>query len=106
MSNVGEWISDVEGAWGPYSKPGEYKPCQDPIVEAVRDKLKERSEFGIKKYNSTLDADNKSNFLNHIQQELMDACNYIEKEMKLTKYLVSQFPNDAELGAEIRKIYG
>jgi len=80
--------------------------CQDPIVEAVREKLKQRSDVGIKKYGTTLEQNNKDNYLNHIQQELMDACNYLEKEMTVMKRLIEQFPNDDDLGKKIREIYG
>jgi hypothetical protein len=51
----------------------------DPIVEAVREKLKQRSSIGIKKYGTTLAENNTDNFLNHLQEELMDAILYIEK---------------------------
>ncbi len=81
---------------------------QDKIVENVRQKLLERSQVGIKKYNTTLDENNHDNYLNHLQQELMDAANYIEKllvqKTNITD-LVKMYPNDQELGEVIRKIY-
>lgn len=52
----------------------------DPIVDAVCAKLKSRSAVGIKKYGTTL-ADNPATVkekLVHIQEELMDAANYVE----------------------------
>lgn len=80
----------------------------DNIVENVRQKLLERSQVGIKKYNTTLDENNHDNYLNHLQQELMDAANYIEKllvqKTNITD-LVKKYPNDQELGEVIRKIY-
>jgi hypothetical protein len=51
----------------------------DPIVEAVREKLKQRSSIGIKKYGTTLANNNTDDFLNHLQEELMDGILYIEK---------------------------
>jgi hypothetical protein len=51
----------------------------DPIVEAVREKLKQRSSIGIKKYGTTLADNNTDDFLNHLQEELMDSILYIEK---------------------------
>lgn len=54
---------------------------QDKIVVNVIEKYKERSAVGIKKYNTTLE-ENKDDigvFLNHLQEELMDATLYIEK---------------------------
>ena len=51
----------------------------DPIVKQVTDKFKSRSEVGIKKYGTTLQENNTDDFLNHLQEELMDAILYIEK---------------------------
>lgn len=53
----------------------------DKIVEDVIDKYKQRSEKGIQKYNTTLqdNPDGFYAFLNHLQDELMDATLYIEK---------------------------
>jgi hypothetical protein len=51
----------------------------DPIVKKVTDKFKSRSEVGIKKYGTTLQDNNTDDFLNHLQEELMDAILYIEK---------------------------
>ena len=54
---------------------------QDQIVQQVIKKLDERSNVGYKKYGVTLHDDEPSlhKWLNHIQEELLDACNYIEK---------------------------
>lgn len=60
---------------------------RDPIVEAVRRKLLDRSQVGVAKYGTTL-ADSKEDVLaklNHLQEELMDACNYVEWVMKEMK---------------------
>ena len=54
---------------------------RDPVVERVVDKFVGRSDVGYKKYGVTLHDDEPSlhKWLNHIQEELLDACNYIEK---------------------------
>ena len=54
---------------------------QDPIVLKVLAKYYERSQTGIEKYGRTLDRDdlNLIDWLNHLQEELMDATLYIEK---------------------------
>lgn len=53
----------------------------DKIVEQVIERFSERSKRGIEKYGTTLDQ-NKAPFvewLNHLQEELMDAILYIER---------------------------
>jgi methylaspartate ammonia-lyase len=54
---------------------------EDPIVLKVLSKYYERSQLGIQKYGRTLDRDDLSltDWLNHLQEELMDATLYIEK---------------------------
>jgi len=54
---------------------------RDKIIERVINKIKSRSDIGYKKYGVTLKDDHQSldTWLNHIQEELMDAVNYIEK---------------------------
>lgn len=54
---------------------------EDPIVLKVLAKYYERSQTGIEKYGRTLDRDdlNLIDWLNHLQEELMDATLYIEK---------------------------
>ena len=54
---------------------------EDPIVKQVIDKFSTRSSVGIQKYGTTLD-ENKATlieWLNHLQEELMDATLYIQK---------------------------
>jgi hypothetical protein len=51
----------------------------DKIVQSVIDKYVKRSETGVKKYGTTLEQNNTDDFLNHLQEELMDAVLYIEK---------------------------
>ena len=61
---------------------------RDPVVERVVDKFVSRSDVGFEKYGITLDDDPSKLFewLNHIQEELMDAVLYIQKtKERLTK---------------------
>ena len=54
---------------------------RDPVVHRVVDKFVSRSDVGYAKYGVTLDED-KSNILqwiNHLQEELMDAVLYLQK---------------------------
>ena len=81
----------------------------DTITKSVIEDLKSRSERGIKKYNTTLDQNNKDDFMNHLYEELLDAAQYIKKEQSFTptiQKLIFETPNNQELGALIRKIYG
>lgn len=61
--------------------------CKDAIVEQVRAKLLERSDRGIQKYGVTVaDAPlTRLQTLIHLQEELLDAANYIEKLMELER---------------------
>jgi hypothetical protein len=80
---------------------------RDQIVEEVIDKYLERSQIGITKYGTTLETNNKDNFLKHLQEELMDATLYLQKLMSLDKELtklVKDHPNDTELGMKIRNL--
>lgn len=54
---------------------------RDPVVERVVDKFISRSDVGFKKYGVTMDKDtlSKKEWLNHLQEELMDAILYIQK---------------------------
>jgi hypothetical protein len=54
---------------------------RDPIIEKVVDQLVSRSDVGLKKYGVTLDGDTGdiTTWLQHLQEELLDAANYIEK---------------------------
>ena len=58
---------------------------RDKIVAQVVEKFKSRSDVGFKKYNITLNDDPQDllAWLNHLQEELMDAVNYIEKAMQV-----------------------
>ena len=54
---------------------------RDVIIDRVIEKIKSRSDVGFKKYGVTLKDDDQplDVWLTHIQEELMDAVNYIEK---------------------------
>ena len=51
----------------------------DPIVEAVKKQFDERSKLGQQKYGTTLENNNKDDYLQHLKEELMDAILYITK---------------------------
>lgn len=53
--------------------------CKDPIVQTNIDMLRERSNIGVKKYGTTLEQNNTDDFNVHLLQELLDACNYLQK---------------------------
>tara|TARA_R110002073_G_scaffold142403_1_gene294270 strand:+ start:8185 stop:8541 length:357 start_codon:yes stop_codon:yes gene_type:complete len=54
---------------------------KDPVIKKVVKKIVGRSKVGLKKYGVSLRADptNLDGWLNHLQEELMDAVNYIER---------------------------
>jgi len=79
----------------------------DQIVLEVIEKYAQRSEVGQAKYGTTLETNNKDNYLKHLQEELMDATLYLQKLMSLDRgitKLVRDHPNDAELGYKIRNL--
>lgn len=53
----------------------------DPIVEAVREKLKQRSQAGFLKYGTTLARGDlsRTRWLLHAQEEALDLANYLER---------------------------
>lgn len=74
---------------------------RDPIILNVVNKLVSRSDVGFKKYGVTLaDDDGDINvWLTHLQEELMDAVNYIEKlkdvlTNELTEKMLEQYKNE------------
>ena len=60
---------------------------RDIIIDRVIQKIKSRSDVGFKKYGVTLKDDDQplDAWLTHIQEELMDAVNYIEKAKDVLK---------------------
>lgn len=69
-------IMNAKSGINPYS---EIK--QDKYVQAVKKKFEERSQTGIRKYNTTLEREdlNLVDWLTHLQEELMDATLYVER---------------------------
>ena len=81
---------------------------KDAITWYVIKDLLSRAERGVEKYNTTLEENNADDFLNHLYEELLDAAQYIKKEIYIRKNLqqmIAQYNNDTELGAEIRRTY-
>jgi len=54
---------------------------KDSYVQLVKAKFEERSQRGIEKYNTTLEREDLDlqAWLNHLQEELMDATLYVER---------------------------
>ena len=54
---------------------------RDPVVERVVDKFVGRSDVGFEKYGVTLEDDSSDMlaWLNHLQEEMMDAVLYLQK---------------------------
>ena len=54
---------------------------RDKIIQQVVDKFQQRSDVGYKKYGVTLhdDEPNMHKWINHLQEELMDAVLYLQK---------------------------
>ena len=59
---------------------------EDSIVKSVIESFKQRSELGILKYGKTLDRNDLTflQWIQHTQEELMDAILYLEKLKKLS----------------------
>ena len=80
----------------------------DSVTLSVINDLHSRSKRGIEKYNTTLQENNKDNFVNHLYEELLDAAQYCKKllmQQQEIQDLVKQNPNDVELGKLIRQKY-
>jgi hypothetical protein len=60
---------------------------EDSIVKSVIESFKQRSELGILKYGKTLDRNDLTflQWIQHTQEELMDAILYLEKLKKLSQ---------------------
>jgi hypothetical protein len=59
---------------------------EDSIVKSVIESFKQRSEIGILKYGKTLDRNDLTflQWIQHAQEELMDAILYLEKLKELS----------------------
>lgn len=71
----------VNSQWAMNSTIPIENTSRDLIVQEVKDLYDARSEVGINKYNTTLEdsLDGLETFLEHLQEELMDATLYIQK---------------------------
>ena len=84
------------------------KFMKDKITESVIEDLKSRSARGIQKYRTTLDQNNNDDFMRHLYEELLDAAQYVKKEMSIIpelQQMIDENPNDMLLGEAIRKKY-
>jgi hypothetical protein len=65
---------------------------RDPVVERVVDKFVDRSDVGFKKYGVTLEDDTSDMlaWLNHLQEEMMDAVLYLQKAKETYEATSSQ----------------
>jgi hypothetical protein len=75
------------------------RDIKDKYVQAVKEKFEERSQTGIRKYNTTLEREDLSflDWLEHLQQELMDATLYVER-LK-TSYAEKNLPGRSQEGS-------
>ena len=72
---------------------------RDKVIERVINKIKARSDVGYKKYGVTLHDDEQTleTWLTHIQEELMDAVNYIEKARSVLREEIEEcYVRDAQ----------
>ena len=79
-----KWVDMQNGNDDRWTMDSTYKNNQikkDPILQRVISIMELRSKVGIEKYGTTLydSPDGFYQFLNHLQEELMDAILYIEK---------------------------
>jgi hypothetical protein len=79
--SIKKWFEMNEDRWTADSTYSHNDIKKDPIVEDVINTMRARSRDGILKYGTTLhdSPDGFYKFLNHLQEELMDATLYIEK---------------------------
>jgi hypothetical protein len=75
-NNEKHYMIDYDDDFKEHFEP---KQKKDKVVIQVLNKFKERSKIGIKKYGTTLHENNTDDFLNHLQEELMDAILYLQK---------------------------
>ena len=81
---------------------------RDKIIEQVINKIQKRSDVGFKKYNVTLNDDKQplDAWLNHLQEELMDAVNYIEKARSVLREEIEEcYIKDFNVEAELVSAY-
>jgi len=81
---------------------------KDEITKSVILDLSSRAARGVKKYNTTLGENNHQNMLQHAYEEALDLAQYLKKEittLNTIQDMVKKYPNDADLGEQIRLIY-
>lgn len=63
----------------------------DKVVQSVLEAYKRRSKAGIDKYGTTLDREdlNTLDWLQHLQEELMDATLYVEKLKRMYRLIAT-----------------
>ena len=84
------------------------KIAKDQITNLVIEDLTTRAERGYKKYSTTLYENNHQNMLQHAYEEVLDLAQYLKKEidtLNTIQDLVKQYPNDADLGEQLRLRY-
>jgi hypothetical protein len=85
-----------------------YQLPKDGITRAVISDLSDRAERGLNKYSTTLEQNNTDDFLNHLYEELLDAAQYIKKEIvtrETIQQIIKDTPNNQDLGEKIRKVF-
>ena len=72
---------------------------EDKIVQAVIEAYKERSKVGIEKYGKTMEREDLSalDWLQHLQEELMDATLYIESLKRKYRLITTGTMKNIEL---------
>jgi len=87
------------------------QPCKDAIVESVRQKLLDRSNVGLKKYNSSIFDNIDENYIKHLQEELLDGANYCEQVLRLGEFtkviieILQADQNEMSVGNKIIREY-
>jgi hypothetical protein len=77
--NITKKLTKINNMWTQTTTNDQIK--EDSIVEAIRTQLKDRSDVGIRKYNTTLDRTDLSllDWLEHAKQEALDFALYLER---------------------------
>ena len=81
MNTISKFFQDMSDRDIIEAKNYNNSPRKDKYVQAVKEKFEQRSQTGIKKYNTTLEREDLDiiDWPNHLQEELMDATLYVEK---------------------------
>jgi hypothetical protein len=68
-------------------RPSIIRIRMDPVVQAVIERFAQRSELGQRKYGTTLEGNNLpfQDWIQHMQEELMDAILYLEKLKRVSQ---------------------